>query len=133
METDKTTSKPDWLTVAAIAVVAHALSVSIHKALGHGGTCIAVGCTPRLLITMQVQGDEQRCRNWRSTPLRPEEPSPIWSRLLSRFCACAATAVPRALVWRLFLPNVYVLAALFGNQRLRSNSAVRKSTGEDRE
>lgn len=59
METDKTTSKPDWLTVAAISVVAHALSVSIHKALGHGGTCIAVGCTPRLLITMQFQGDEQ--------------------------------------------------------------------------
>ena len=58
METDKTIAKPDWLTVSAIAVVAHALSVSIHEALGHGGTCIAVGCTPRLLTTMQFQGDE---------------------------------------------------------------------------
>src|SRR5579872_2162589 len=58
METDKTIAKPDWLTVSAIAVVAHALSVSIHEALGHGGACVAVGCTPRLLTTMQFQGDE---------------------------------------------------------------------------
>ena len=59
MRTDKTIAKPDWLTVAAVAVVAHALSVFIHEALGHGGTCVAVGCTPRLLTTMQFQGDEQ--------------------------------------------------------------------------
>ena len=58
METDNTVAKPDWLTVSAIAVIAHALSVSIHEALGHGGTCVAVGCTPRLLTTMQFQGDE---------------------------------------------------------------------------
>ncbi|HXB66996.1 MAG TPA: hypothetical protein VNY05_02065 [Candidatus Acidoferrales bacterium] len=58
MDDDKTTARPDWLTVAAIAVVTHALSVSIHEALGHGGTCVAVGCTPRLLTTMQFQGDE---------------------------------------------------------------------------
>ena len=51
--------KPDWLTVACIAVVAHALAVSIHEALGHGGACVAVGCTPRLLTTTQFQGDEQ--------------------------------------------------------------------------
>ena len=59
MQTDKTIARPDWLTVAAIAVVTHALSASIHEALGHGGTCVAVGCTPRLLTTMQFQGDEQ--------------------------------------------------------------------------
>jgi hypothetical protein len=58
MEAGKTVAKPDWLTVAAIAVVTHALSSSIHEAIGHGGTCIAVGCTPRLLTTMQFQGDE---------------------------------------------------------------------------
>src|SRR5260370_33468405 len=58
MEAEKTIAKPDWLTVAAIAVVTHALSVSLHEALGHGGTCVAVGCTPRLLTTMQFQGDE---------------------------------------------------------------------------
>jgi hypothetical protein len=59
MEAEKTVAKPDWLTVAAIAVVTHALSSSIHEAIGHGGTCIAVGCTPRLLTTMQFQGDKQ--------------------------------------------------------------------------
>ena len=58
MEAQKTVAKPDWLTVASIALVAHALSVFIHEALGHGGTCVAVGCTPRLLTTMQFQGDE---------------------------------------------------------------------------
>jgi hypothetical protein len=58
MEAGKTVAKPDWLTVAAIAVVAHALSVSIHEALGHGGTCVAVGCVPRLLTTTQFQGNE---------------------------------------------------------------------------
>jgi len=58
MEAEKTVAKPDWLTVAAIAVVTHTLSVCIHEALGHGGACVAVGCTPRLLTTMQFQGDE---------------------------------------------------------------------------
>ena len=58
MEAEKTVAKPDWLTVAAIAVVTHALSSTIHEALGHGGACIAVGCNPRLLTTMQFQGDE---------------------------------------------------------------------------
>src|SRR4051794_40371436 len=58
MDTGKTIEKPDWLTVSALAVVAHALSVFIHEALGHGGTCVAVGCTPRLLTTMQFRGDE---------------------------------------------------------------------------
>jgi hypothetical protein len=58
METGKAIAKPDWLTVSAIAVVAHALSASIHEGLGHAGTCVAVGCSPRLLTTMQFQGDE---------------------------------------------------------------------------
>lgn len=51
-------AKPDWLTVAAIAVVTHAVAVFIHEAAGHGGTCVAVGCTPRLVTTMQFRGDE---------------------------------------------------------------------------
>lgn len=59
MQTGKAVGKPDWLTVSAIAVVVHALSATIHEALGHAGTCVVVGCTPRLLTTMQFQGDEQ--------------------------------------------------------------------------
>jgi len=58
MDGERSIAKPDWLTVAAIAVVTHAVSVFIHEAVGHGGTCVAVGCTPRLLTTMQFQGDE---------------------------------------------------------------------------
>ncbi len=58
MEAGKTVASPDWPTVAAIAVVTHASSVFIHEAIGHGGACLAVGCTPRLLTTMQFKGDE---------------------------------------------------------------------------
>ncbi len=57
METGK--AKPDWLTVASVAVVIHAISATLHEGLGHGGACLAVRCTPRLLTTMQFQGDEQ--------------------------------------------------------------------------
>jgi hypothetical protein len=59
MKAERGGAIPDWLTVACIAVVTHVFSVSIHEAVGHGGACIAVGCTPQLLTTMQFQGDEQ--------------------------------------------------------------------------
>jgi hypothetical protein len=54
----KTSARPDWLTVTAIAIVTHAVCVFIHEAFGHAGVCVAVGCTPRLLTTMEFQGDE---------------------------------------------------------------------------
>jgi hypothetical protein len=34
---------PDWLTVAAIAVVAGAITMTLHEALGHGGACVLAG------------------------------------------------------------------------------------------
>ena len=50
----------DWLTVIAVAVVAHAVAVVVvHEGLGHGGACLLVNCRPRLLTTMQFQGDER--------------------------------------------------------------------------
>src|SRR4249920_2723522 len=49
----------DWLTVIAVAVVTHALTVSVHEALGHGGACLFAGCRPQLLTTMQFRGDER--------------------------------------------------------------------------
>src|SRR5579872_4958699 len=58
MKPGETTAVPDWLSVAAIAVVTHVLSVVIHEALGHGGSCIAVGCIPSLVTTTQFQGNE---------------------------------------------------------------------------
>jgi hypothetical protein len=52
-------SRADWLTVIAVAVVAHALAVAVvHEGLGHGGACVLVGCRPHLLTTMQFKGDE---------------------------------------------------------------------------
>ena len=55
----ETKSRADWLTVIAVAVVTHALAVSVHEGLGHGGACLLAGCRPQLLTTMQFQGDER--------------------------------------------------------------------------
>lgn len=52
--------RADWLTVIAVAVVVHAVAVSVvHEGLGHGGACLLAGCRPQLLTTMQFQGDER--------------------------------------------------------------------------
>ena len=50
-------SRPDWVTVASLAVVAYAISNVVHEGLGHGGACLAVGCTPQLLTSMAFEGD----------------------------------------------------------------------------
>lgn len=51
--------RPDWLTVAAVAVVVNASASLIHEGLGHGGACILLGGKPLLLTSMQFQGDKQ--------------------------------------------------------------------------
>lgn len=53
-----TTSRADVLTVAAIAVVAYGLANQVHEALGHGGACLAAGCTPELLTAVSFYGNE---------------------------------------------------------------------------
>ncbi|HXH28971.1 MAG TPA: hypothetical protein VNL37_07995, partial [Candidatus Polarisedimenticolia bacterium] len=52
--------RPDLPTLAAVAVVAYALSNVIHEGLGHGGACRLVGGTPRLLTSMTFDGDLSR-------------------------------------------------------------------------
>jgi hypothetical protein len=47
----------DRLTVAAIAIVAYALANVLHEGLGHGGACLLVGCTPKVLSSMHFDGD----------------------------------------------------------------------------
>jgi hypothetical protein len=96
METGKTIAKPDWLTVAGLAVVAHALSVFIHEALGHGGTCVAVGCTPRLLTTMQFQGDEQSLPKLAVDAISAGGTIANLVAAVSQCCSCGATAILRA-------------------------------------
>jgi|GEM_PF-149085 len=46
---------PDLLTVAALAVIAYALSDFIHEGLGHGGSCLLIGGRPLLLSTVEFQ------------------------------------------------------------------------------
>jgi hypothetical protein len=48
----------DRLTIAAIAIVAYALANILHEGLGHGGACLIVGCTPKVLSSMHFDGDE---------------------------------------------------------------------------
>jgi hypothetical protein len=56
---DSTDRAPiDRLTVIAIAVVAYALANILHEGLGHGGACLIVGCTPRVLSSMHFDGNE---------------------------------------------------------------------------
>ncbi len=49
---------PDWITVAAIAVVVHVVAIVTHEGIGHGGACVLTGCTPQLVTTMLFRGDE---------------------------------------------------------------------------
>jgi hypothetical protein len=51
--------RPDWLTVAALAVLVHVIAVVTHEGLGHGGACLLTGCTPQRITTMQFEGDER--------------------------------------------------------------------------
>jgi hypothetical protein len=45
------------VTVAAIAVIAYALANVLHEGLGHGGACLVVGCTPKVLSSMHFDGN----------------------------------------------------------------------------
>ena len=48
-------TKPDLLTIAAIAIVATAITDFIHEGLGHGGLCVATGAQPLVLSTVHFQ------------------------------------------------------------------------------
>ena len=61
-------ARPDLATVAAVAVVVHVSASLIHEGLGHGGACLLMGATPRLLTSMQFQGDQQLLSSFREWP-----------------------------------------------------------------
>jgi hypothetical protein len=48
-------TKPDLLTVAAIAIVAAVIADFIHEGLGHGGMCIATSGRPLVLSTVHFE------------------------------------------------------------------------------
>ncbi|HEY2851872.1 MAG TPA: hypothetical protein VGJ18_03450 [Gemmatimonadaceae bacterium] len=57
-------ARSDWVTVGAFAVLVHVIAVLTHEALGHGGACLLMGCTPRLVTTMDFLGDESALSHW---------------------------------------------------------------------
>jgi hypothetical protein len=48
-------TKPDPLTIAAIAIVASVIADLIHEGLGHGGMCVATGGRSLLLSTVHFE------------------------------------------------------------------------------
>lgn len=48
-------TRPDLLTIAAIAIVATVIGDFIHEGLGHGGMCVATGGQPLVLSTMHFE------------------------------------------------------------------------------
>jgi hypothetical protein len=48
-------TKPDLLTIAAVAIVAMVISDIIHEGLGHGGMCLASGGLPLVLSTVHFE------------------------------------------------------------------------------
>ena len=48
-------TKPDLLTIAAIAIVATVIADFIHEGLGHGGMCVATGGQPLVLSTVHFE------------------------------------------------------------------------------
>ena len=48
-------TKPDLLTIAAIAVVATVIANFIHEGLGHGGMCVATGGQPLAISTVHFE------------------------------------------------------------------------------
>lgn len=48
-------TKPDLLTIAAIAIAATVIADFIHEGLGHGGMCVATGGQPLVLSTVHFE------------------------------------------------------------------------------
>ena len=48
-------TKPDLLTIVAIAIVAAVITDFIHEGLGHGGMCVATGGQPLVLSTVHFE------------------------------------------------------------------------------
>ena len=49
------TNLPDLFTIVATAIATTVITSFIHEAIGHGGTCVADGGTPRVLSTVHFE------------------------------------------------------------------------------
>src|SRR5579864_2992199 len=87
-------TKPDLLTVAAIAIVATVITDFIHEGLGHGGMCVATGGQPLVLSTVHFE-----C----SAETRLVAAGGTLANLVSgAVLLVAARAVTRSASWRYF-------------------------------
>src|ERR1039457_4520980 len=66
-------SLPDLPTVTAIALVAYAASNVLHEAVGHGGTCLALGGRPLVLSSVHFECGEQGISALASPDAREEK------------------------------------------------------------
>jgi hypothetical protein len=48
-------TKPDLLTIAAVAIVAAVITDFVHEGLGHGGMCVATGGQPLVFSTVHFE------------------------------------------------------------------------------
>lgn len=55
---DGTIERPDAPTLVAIAVLAYGAANLVHEGIGHGGMCVAAGCTPEMLSAISFAGDD---------------------------------------------------------------------------
>ncbi len=87
-------TKPDLLTVAAIAIVATVIADFIHEGLGHGGMCIATGGRPLALSTVHFEcSAETRLVAAGGT---------LANLIFGALFWCASRAVKQSAPWRYF-------------------------------
>ena len=57
-------SASDALTIVAVTIIVWALCSFLHEGVGHGGACLLVGGRPKLLSSMNFEGDTQGLPGW---------------------------------------------------------------------
>ncbi len=87
-------TKPDLLTIAAIAIVATVIADFIHEGLGHGGMCVATGGRPLVLSTVHFECSPD-------TRLVAAG-GPLANLIFGALCWAAARVVKRSASWRYF-------------------------------
>jgi hypothetical protein len=87
-------SKPDLLTLAAIAIVATLITNLLHEGLGHGGMCIATGGQPLEISTVHFACSAE--------PRLVAAGGTLANLVFGAIFWAVARAIKRAALWRYF-------------------------------
>jgi hypothetical protein len=87
-------TRPDLLTIAAIAIVGSVVADFIHEGLGHGGMCIATGGQPLALSTVHFECSAE--------PRLVAAGGTIANLIFGALFWSAARAVKQSAPWRYF-------------------------------